>query len=583
MTLLLCPDSHIPDAWQVSALLSLTTDLVKDYPIPINVTPIVPSLVPGEDGDSGAYKSGDVVYEFTKIQVGTVAYETIDVANPFDEPLEVEIVLGVRETPPKGKGGDEESYLDGKITECGMEVKAAGGASFALEADAVVHAVLAPREEKLFGPIALRPTKRGVESHASLFLHNNLTLLEEIELIAAGGSGALAFVDGDTPLKELRLELNGSYLGFERVRDGRGWALPLGGKMTWPAVASRTVKAHNAGDVRLEVLGLQMGATSACQVLGFSVSPCRPFVLGPGEARDVTFSYRPDFKAALRRQELRVTTSAGDVGVTLVGRVPKQLLPLCLEAAPRWVIPAAYLWAAGAVFCVVTFAYGTFLWRDLSAKRAAGLRKERSGQTKSAAQERTSGNGAAAPQPNGSFSRSSSGGSQALVPKSGSKSSLTEERGGGEPPQSGTPQKYEEDGEEGWIEIVPSRGQDKQGKKGGAKAKKGGESARGFEVVRVLEREKEQQKGKPLEEKAGAKNAAKGEGTGARAKKGARSQVAPEPLPESAPTALQVRGRSSPKHLRFDRHDYFAAGACVRRVCFHLRESARESTWSIRE
>ncbi|GAQ79817.1 hypothetical protein KFL_000390050 [Klebsormidium nitens] len=525
---------------QVSALLSLTTDLVKDYPIPINVTPIVPSLVPGEDGDSGAYKSGDVVYEFTKIQVGTVAYETIDVSNPFDEPLEVEIVLGVREPPPKGKGEAEESYLDGKITECGMEVKAAGGASFALEADAVVHAVLAPREEKLFGPIALRPTKRGVESHASLFLHNNLTLLEEIELIAAGGSGVLAFVDGVTPLKELRLELNGSYLGFERVRDGRGWALPPGGKMTWPAVASRTVKAHNAGDVRLEVLSLQMGPASGCQGSGFSVIPCRPFVLGPGEARDVTFSYRPDFKAALRRQELRVTTSAGDVSVALVGRVPKQLLPLCLEAVPRWAIPAAYLWAAGAVFCAVTFAYGTFLWRDLSAKRADRLRKERVGQSRSAISEKAPGDGATHPQQNGSFPRSSSGGSQAPVPKSGSKSSLAEEKGGAESPQSGTPPKYEEDGEEGWIEIVPSRGQDKQGKKGGGKAKKGGELAKGFEVVRVIGTDKEQQKGKPQEEKAGAKTAGKGDGNGAKAKKGARSQVAPEPLPESAPVALQV-------------------------------------------
>jgi hypothetical protein len=534
---------------QVSALLTLTTDLVKDYQIPISVRPVIPSLIPGEDADSGAYKSGDVVYEFSKVQIGGVAFESIDITNPLDHPLEVEIILGVRRPVSEAQSDEEGSYLDGPIAECGMEVQARGGASFALMADAVVHAILAPREEKLFGPITLRPTKQGVESHASLFLHNNLTLLEEIELIAEGGSGILGFMDGDAPVKEVRLELNGSYLGFQRVRDGRGWALPPGGKLTWPAVAARTLKAHNSGDVRLEVRSLQVGSAPGCKGSGFSVSSCRGFALEPGEARELTVFYRPDFRAAMQRQDLRLVTSAGEVSISLVGRVPKQLLPLCLVSVPRWTLP---LRAAGTAFSIVALACGAFFGWRLCAQRGgeySKLRKEGGSHSNNVAGERPPEESRPGPQANGSYSRSSSGGStgsqtaQVPLPKTGSKPSLQED----DQPQPGTPRK-KDDADEGWIEAVSSRGQEKQGKKAGGKAKKGPEPAKlGENGVREVE----QQAGKPQEQKVGGKIPGKGEGGGAKPKKGARSQVAPEPLPESVPEGAQVSIPNCPLNISF--------------------------------
>lgn len=537
---------------QVSALLTLTTDLVKDYQIPISVRPVIPSLIPGEDADSGAYKSGDVVYEFSKVQIGGVAFESIDITNPSDYPLEVEIILGVRRPVSEAQLDEEGSYLDGPIAECGMEVQAGGGASFALMADAVVHAILAPREEKLFGPIALRPTKQGVESHASLFLHNNLTLLEEIELIAEGGSGILGFMDGDAPLKEVRLELNGSYLGFQRVRDGRGWALPPGGKLTWPAVAARTLKAHNSGDVRLEVQSLQVGGGPGCKGSGFSVSSCRGFALEPGESRELTVFYWPDFKAAMQQQDLRLVTSAGEVSVPLVGRVPKQLLPLCLESVPRWTLSALLLRAAGTAFSIVAVACGAFFGWKLYAHRGGEISKLPKGvgsHSNNVAGERPPEESRPGPQANGSYSRSSSGGStgsqmaQVSLPKSGSKPSPQED----DLPQPGTPRK-KDDADEGWIEAVSSRGQEKQGKKTGGKAKKGAEPAKLGENVG---REVEQQAGKPQEQKVGGKIPSKGDGGGAKPKKGARSQVAPEPLPENVPEGGQVSISNLPLNISF--------------------------------
>jgi hypothetical protein len=552
---------------QVSALLTLTTDLVKDYQIPISVRPVIPSLIPGEDADSSAYKSGDVVYEFSKVQVGGVAFESIDITNPSDHPLEVEIILGVRRPVSEAQSDEDGSYLDGAIAECGMEVQAGGGASFALMADAVVHAILAPREEKLFGPIALRPTKQGVESHASLFLHNNLTLLEEIELIAEGGSGVLGFRDGDAPLKEVRLELNGSYLGFQRVRDGRGWALPPGGKLTWPAVAARTLKAHNSGDVRLEVRSLQVGSGPGCKGSGFSVSSCRGFALEPGEEHELTFFYRPDFKAAMQRQDLRLMTSAGEVSVPLVGRVPKQLLPLCLESVPRSTLP---LRAAGTAFSIVALACGAFFGWELYVQRGSEGSKLRKGgggsHSKNVAGERPLEESRPGPQANGSYSRSSSGGStgpqmaQVSLPKSGSKPSLQEDN----LPQPGTPQNDFAD--EGWIEAVSSRGQEKQGKKTGGKARKGAEPAKlGDNVGREVEQQTGTGTGtgtgKPQEQKVGGKIPSKGEGGGAKPKKGARSQVAPEPLPESVPEGGQVSIPNCPLNISFPWVRHFSKSA----------------------
>jgi hypothetical protein len=67
--------------------------------------------------------------------------------------------------------------------------------------------------------------------------------------------------------------------------------------------------------------------------------------------------------------------------------------------------------------------------------------------------------------------------------------------------------------------------------------------------------------GKPQEQKVGGKIPSKGEGGGAKPKKGARSQVAPEPLPESVPEGGQVSIPNCPLNISFPWVRHFSKSA----------------------
>lgn len=68
---------------------------------------------------------------------------------------------------------------------------------------------------------------------------------------------------------------------------------------------------------------------------GFAVEGCEPFLLGPGEQRDLRIAFRPDFSSSLVKRDLLISTSQGTHSYPLVATLPYDLLPLCVDSQPQ--------------------------------------------------------------------------------------------------------------------------------------------------------------------------------------------------------------------------------------------------------
>ncbi|XP_063240082.1 transmembrane protein 131 [Bacillus rossius redtenbacheri] len=192
-----------------------------------------------------------------------------------------------------------------------------------------VTAVLYPGQKKLF-TLAFTPHSPG-QHHASLFIRNNLTVLEVVRL--AGTAGVPLFKFGNrSPASDVPLLFQ---LADKHLHDCTGEGKGTGG--TRNLSVKRSFTARNHGELPVFVSGFSVSGL-ACEGYGFRVLNCGGFELPPNGTRRVEVAFTPDFTLARVQRSLQLATSLGQVVFPLVATLPPSLLAPCSAALgrPAW-------------------------------------------------------------------------------------------------------------------------------------------------------------------------------------------------------------------------------------------------------
>ncbi|CAI5469458.1 unnamed protein product [Closterium sp. Yama58-4] len=302
--------------------------------------------------------------QFGRVQVGTAAGEMVLVQNPSDYPVRVRLVMdepsGFR-VCGNGNGGNGNAshlsvpWLGFGAPWLGLGVRKEseeGGAGFTLAPDAVTDLILPPGWEGRLGPVVFRPDAVGCVYNGSVYVRNNLTLLEEVRMVGEGGSGVLHVIGSRGPEMLLMVNVTEEHVLVKERRGRRlvgaaGGAYPRFyvtevessvGKVKWPVVAERKFKLVNRGDLPLKITSTSLhGAKSkvVCSLRGFSIHPCEPFTLAPGQSNPLLLSFTPDLTSTVVRAVLHIESSAGAHELPIRGYIPRNLAVIAIDAEPR--------------------------------------------------------------------------------------------------------------------------------------------------------------------------------------------------------------------------------------------------------
>lgn len=190
----------------------------------------------------------------------------------------------------------------------GTEVEAGNGTDptsplLLLEPDAEIEIkiIFAPKEASLLA--------------AFLYLRNNLTITESVQLIGRG-----------------------AYPSFEIAGRRPGTTAPLLFEVTdcgteGDATLMRTVVVRNTGTVGVRLREWRI-AGQPCQARGFSVQPCAPLTLAPNESRTLRLAFTADFTLARVPARLHLRADSHRAEFPLLGAAPARLLAACHARAP---------------------------------------------------------------------------------------------------------------------------------------------------------------------------------------------------------------------------------------------------------
>ncbi len=156
---------------KIEAYLSLTTDISVVTAVMARASLIRPVLLPHGD---------DLSFPLT--QIGSAAHEHIAIENPSDHALHVQLL-----PPPTDSVGRDPTTP----ARCSSTKTCVQSSTFLLPDKMINKGILVPpHAHALLGPIFFAPKHDGMFA-ATLYLRNNLTLMQSIRLRGEGGSGAL--------------------------------------------------------------------------------------------------------------------------------------------------------------------------------------------------------------------------------------------------------------------------------------------------------------------------------------------------------------------------------------------------------
>lgn len=329
--------------------LRLDTSEVRDHKFQVNIKLSWPTLVNGI-----ANKNRSSIIAFPLTQVGNVSYVNLKLHNPSDKPVMAQLVMdwaypqGARlfhSLPNKFKltsGGDESMTAQpGEFSiEDNLQQQLLPVDSFRnVKAAANAHLVyLRPLESRTV-TISYKPlTATGTS--AILFVRNNMTIVEAVQLTGRGGHALFKFGNrkpgSDAPLI---FELTEKHFK-DCERSGEATR-----KMPNLTV-KRSFMARNIGELPIEFHGFQINGND-CAGYGFKVLNCSPFTLAPNTSQKIEIAFTPDFTLSRIKRELLITTSLGEsevsdtegtVRLKLISTIPARTVETCsrILSRPDW-------------------------------------------------------------------------------------------------------------------------------------------------------------------------------------------------------------------------------------------------------
>lgn len=298
---------------------------------------------------------------FPLTQLGNSSRQELVVTNPSSRPLLVHLVPQsaypnaqnvlnllpnrIKLTPTDdGTTGQEdpslfqiESVTDAEDPFTPLETFGEGFAEkFGVEISPTTYPVLlrpgqSARVTMLFTPIEPPGLRSSV-----LFVRNNLTGVDVVDLAGSGANGDIKFGNRRAGSIIHAFEVTEKHLkDCDKTASGnsKGQGLPN-------LTVKRPFTARNTGQVPLWVTGFDVDG-KACEGFGFKVLDCEPFLLAANDSKKINIAFTPDFTLSRVTRTLTLRTSLGgrpgqgDVKYSLAATVPSHLLSVCSRALPR--------------------------------------------------------------------------------------------------------------------------------------------------------------------------------------------------------------------------------------------------------
>ena len=326
-------------AGDIRALLTLNTDVAMGCTLAVRASLTKPSLL------------RQASLHFPLTHLGLTVNQSIRLFNPSDQVVVVQLHLVHSDlSDGDGKDGGEDS------------------SSFHVSPELMTGSVIPPHGQAEFGPIFFTPLLRKQLS-ATLYIRNNLTLMQTVVIKGEGGSGKLVFEDAGIQKESLNIIIDEAALGLNKQQKP---TLPPSG-----FEVLRTFIARNSGNLPLFIQEFSIDGVG-CQKFGFRLHNCGKFSLKPGEHTSFTVSYRPDFSSSSIEHQLVVTSSLGTMQVPLAATISPHLLPLlnALQPPLPWETSMRSLGLNSAVFGgILLVAFAAIEWNKVpTSQNAAALK-----------------------------------------------------------------------------------------------------------------------------------------------------------------------------------------------------------------
>ncbi|XP_065187857.1 transmembrane protein 131-like [Sycon ciliatum] len=324
-----------------NATFLLTTDLVENYRLTFQASMTWPSI------------SQDTTLELPLTHVGKESVAEFRVFNPSNTRLVVQVIM-LHDYPEPQRILD---VLSDRLDTDTVDLEGSRNAFHLMEARPeptigppyTVILVLQANDSSLV-KIGFRPNAEK-QFTSMVLLKNNLTVMDAVQLTGQGITGSLT-VNGNPCNSPSPIVFAMSTSLAEQCT-----------RVTRPLQLQRTVVAHNNGLLPLLIVGMYVNDME-CEGYGFTVNNCRRFLLKPNATRTLKITFTPDFSMARVSRKLRFDVrEIGFLDVNLVGTIPRDLLPLCLQAMPRPWWEASF---TSFLFCVALASSLCITWLAIS-------------------------------------------------------------------------------------------------------------------------------------------------------------------------------------------------------------------------
>jgi hypothetical protein len=195
--------------------------------------------------------------------------------------------------------------------------------------------IIKPHQKTKIGPILYSPSNYSVNSTATLFIKNNLTVLYPIKLKGHGGSGVLNFFlikKKNSNLNENKnnIQNNQNKKLIEILSEEKFEKLIINIDSLEEIESNngeivKEIKIKNTGNLPVKVSNLTIKDAS-CEGYGIKLSKCDGFLLNPQEHINLAISIFPDFNFYYSEKEILFETLHQTINIKILIRISEEIL-----------------------------------------------------------------------------------------------------------------------------------------------------------------------------------------------------------------------------------------------------------------
>ncbi|KAL0273053.1 UNVERIFIED_CONTAM: hypothetical protein PYX00_005821 [Menopon gallinae] len=297
--------------------------------------------------------------EFPLTQVTNTTVQRLKLYNPASHMIVVQLVMEWAYPQPKRLLDSlPQSFKPDSASHCfissSKEFYISEGFGKSTEHRGIFNTTLAPGESY---EVTIAYTPRAPQKSCTmLFIRNNLTVVEVVELTGQAAHAQLKFGNrkpgSNSPLM---FEISEKHLRDCQREKARKFPTPN-------LTVKRSFIARNVGELPIFVHNFFINGLE-CEGYGFSVLNCGPFELPANGTRKIDVAFTPDFTLSKVQRTLNIQTSLGmEVNYTLIMTLPPIFLSACsaVLSRPTWeplLYYSAVSFMAFLLFCVLAAAF----------------------------------------------------------------------------------------------------------------------------------------------------------------------------------------------------------------------------------